>query len=333
MIRKLFPADRTYAVVTKPFFDTLRVENMTTRKEQSYFLKCKICHANTACGHLSTPIIILFAMLIFNLLTWHSLKHFFVSRPPLLLFLLFLHSLVHQIYEISKPHLLRRWTILITPTAALGKDVCERVPLYVVILIVLLALHLRSWPLSLKATPEVLVVVHSETLWTKSLWLRHVHKIFIIKHRSERKGPDELIENLLLWLRILLLIALIDDIPVDYDVLLHRILVRVWNLNSCHTPISVLLGHRDVLRWSKVLVSASILRHLLCKWRVLSKKLIHKISIPSEWVSLPLSRLNLWLLSHLYRASILVAINVNIMNILPDTRYLGRCVSLSLKCL
>jgi hypothetical protein len=95
------------------------------------------------------------------------------------------------------------------------------------------------------------------------------------------------------------------------------------------------LGHRDVLWWGEVLVPAIILGHLLNKWRVWSKKLIHKITISCKWVSGPLLRLNLCLFAslHVYRASILIAVNVCVMDILPHTWYSRRCVSLCLQSL
>jgi len=99
-------------------------------------------------------------MLFFNSLPRHSLEHISVCGSPLLLFLLFLHALIHQIYKLSEAYLLR--------VSTLGEDVDKWFFVSKVsFIVVILTHHLRTRPP--EGTPEVLVVVCAKNLRRKLL--------------------------------------------------------------------------------------------------------------------------------------------------------------------
>lgn len=156
MIWQLLSANRASVVVTKPFFNALRVEYMTAREEQTFVFESEICHANRACWHLCCTIFILFTVFLFNFLTRQSLKHVFICWSPSLLLLLLLHLLIDLINVVSKAHL--HW-------------------------------HSRAhhlWTRSQKVASKVLIVVHTKDRWTEVESLMNIHEvILVIKHSAK----------------------------------------------------------------------------------------------------------------------------------------------------
>lgn len=244
-------------MILEPFFYTIRVESVATRKEQTILSQFKISEAYWTSWKFQSTILFLFAVLLFYFNDRKSIDHISLCRSSMVRLLLVLWQ---KLDEILIRHIAHR--------KLSSSSACV-----IVIIIHVDKLHWSSSSLMIRSallenilemlsrpslTSKVLAVAHAKFLRIETFKsIAHVHHVRVVEHLMEVERSEVFVEYVLLrltmsaWPTALVAAATLPLLTASHALVI-KLLIHLSKLVGKSRPLAKEVIHDVTKAWKRI---------------------------------------------------------------------------------